>query len=195
MPPDAENPDSLPNPRTSPQHLERIAETFDREHPKLLRWLLGKAPREDAEDILGEAFTQVQARPPQSVSRLAAYVRATVENLLANYYRDKAAHRRKLVSLEPEKSGTAVSPEPALIEQQLKDLIGRTVERMEPLYRFALQLRLYEDLSTQEIVARFAERGIQLTERTVQRYLEQGYEICRLALMTSEKPKQERANE
>ena len=193
MPPDAENSDSLPDAPVHPQHLECIAETFDREHPKLLRWLLRKAPRQDAEDILGEAFTQVQARPPQSVSRLAAYVRTTVENLLANYYRDKAAHRRKLMCLEPENLATTVSPEPEVIEQQLKALIGHTIERMEPPHRLALQLRLYEDLSTDEIVARFAERGIQVTERTVQRYLEQGYEICRLALATSKEPKKERS--
>ena len=63
MSPDAENLDALPDVPVHPQHLERIAETFDREHPKLLRWLLRKAPRQDAEDILGEAFTQVQAWP------------------------------------------------------------------------------------------------------------------------------------
>lgn len=193
MLPDTESPEPLPAAPIDPEHLERIAETFDREHPRLLRRLLRKAPRQDAEDILSEAFAQLQARPHQSVGRLAAYVRTTVDNLLANYYRDRAARDRKFAWLEPEKALTAASPEPDVIEQQLKDLLGHTVNCMEPHYRLALQLRLYEDLSTEEIVTCFAERGIQVTERTVQRYLEQGYEICRLALVTPEEPDKERS--
>lgn len=193
MSPDAQKRDSPSDAPVTPEHLDRIAETFDREYSSLLRWLQRRAPRADAEDILSYAFTQLLAQPYASVSRMAAYVWTTAENLLANYYRNKAVRCRKSALLEPGDSIAAPSPESTVIEQQRKDLLGRAVDRLDAGQRLALQLRLYEDLSTEEIAVRFAALGISVTERTVQRYLKQSYESCRQELETSEEPKKERS--
>ena len=194
MAPNPENSDSLTDATpVSPEHLERIAETFDREYPRLLKRLLRRAPRSAAEEIAATSFAQLLKQPYASVSRLAAYVRATAENLLFNYYRDTASRRSKLTLLEPEKSTTAPSPEAEVIDNQLKERLAYVIDHMDPELRLALQLRLYEDLSTQEIGEHFAARGIDVTERTIQRYLEQAIEICRQALVSSEEPKWERS--
>jgi RNA polymerase sigma factor (sigma-70 family) len=191
MAPDTEKPDPLPDAPASPEHLERVAETFDREYPRLLRWLLQKAPREDAKEILSEAFTQLVEQRDTAVSWMLAYVRKIVNNLLKNYYRDKAARRSKLVLLELEDSERVPSPESALIEQQRRDRLKHVIAHQEPRLRLALQLR-NEGRSHKEIAAYFAAEGIPITERTVQRYLKQVYEICRQELETSEEPKKER---
>jgi RNA polymerase sigma factor (sigma-70 family) len=181
---DPEKSDFLSDVPVSSEHEERVAEVFDREHPRLLKSLLRKAPRQDAEDILSKAFTKVLDHPSASVSNLIAYLGQTIHHLLVNYYRDKKLRRNKLELFESEESGTVPSPEVEIIEQQHRDALNRVIDGMKPRVRLAMQLRLYEDLSTPEIVARFAERGIRVTERTVQRCLDRGYEMCRQALET-----------
>ena len=162
-------------------HAERVEKLYILEHGNLRARLCRKAPREVAEDIVAQAFANALSRA-HSVANLGAYVRATAANLLINYYRDQKAHRAKLIKLIPGESQTYHSLEASAMEEERQKLLTDVIDRLPPRRRMAFQLQFSEGLSISEIVARFAERGFKITERTVRRDISVGYESCRQAL-------------
>jgi RNA polymerase sigma-70 factor (ECF subfamily) len=123
-------------------------------------------------------------------------VHRTAANLLANYYRDREVHRAKLVKLIPEETQTCHSLEASAMEEERQKLLLDVIDRLPPRCRMAFQLVFSEELSISEIVARFAERGFKITERTVRRDISVGFETCRQALEAFEGKRLERdANE
>jgi RNA polymerase sigma factor (sigma-70 family) len=193
MSPDAEKPDPSRAGEATKAHEERVAELFRRDNKKLRKWLCRKAPAEVADEILAQAFTKVLETESGSISHLRAYLYRTASNLRANYYRDKEAHRGKLVLLQLEEPQTALSPESSLSAQQRDEVLNKAIDGLPARCRAALQLYLWESLSIREIVAYFAARGVRVTDRTVQRDIHRGYETCRRALKASEEPRQERS--
>ena len=173
-------------------HAERLAELYTREYGRLRARLCRKAPREVAEDIVAQAFANALSTAPHSVANLLAYVRATAANLLVNYYRDRKVHRAKLVRLIPEETQTCHSLEASAMEEERQKLLTDVIGRLPPRCRMSFQLQFSEGLSISEIVARFAERGFEITERTVRRDITVGYESCRQALEAFEGKRQER---
>jgi RNA polymerase sigma factor (sigma-70 family) len=177
---------------TNEAHAERVEELYILEYDRLRARLCRKAPREVAEDIVAQSFANALSTAPHSVANLRAYVRATAENLLVNYYRDQKAHRDNLVRLIPEETQTCHSLEASAMEEERQRLLTDVIDRLPPRRRMAFQLQFSEGLSISEIVARFAERGFKFTERTVRRDITVGYESCRQALEAFEGKRQER---
>lgn len=179
-----------PSKEANEAHAERTKELFISEYGRLHARLCRKAPREVAEDIVAQAFANTLSTA-HSVANLRAYVRATAANLLVNYYRDREVHRAKLVRLIPEETQTCLSLEAAAMEEERQKLLTDVIDRLPPRRRMAFQLQFSEGLSCSKIVARFAERGFEITERTVRRDISVGYETCRQALEAFEGKRRE----
>jgi RNA polymerase sigma factor (sigma-70 family) len=184
MRPDIENTEvSFDEPKT---HAERVAEVFRRKYKSLRKQLLRKASADVVEDILAQAFQQVLARPLSPVAEMYGYIWLAAKNLLANHYRHQEVRRTKLKVLAAEETETGCSLEASTLDDERRRLLVETIQGLPPQYRLAFRLRFYEELSNKEIVARFAEHGINITERTVLRYIDKVYDTCRQVLERSE---------
>ena len=170
-------------------HAERVTEVFRHHRESLFAWLRRKAPKNDAEEIVDRAFTNVleMGKSLCSVSNLVAYVRKSATHQLINYYRDRSARRKKLVLLIPEGSETGDSLESIVLKEELQGALMRVVRELPPRCRMAFQLRVWEGMSCKEIAARLAEQGLSVTERTVLRDISFAYEACQRALEAWEK--------
>jgi RNA polymerase sigma factor (sigma-70 family) len=193
MSPDAEKPSSPLTGEAAKARADGVSELFLVESGRLRRWLRRKTPRDAADEIADQAFTNLLATDTRTITNLRAFLYRIAHNLMVNYHRDKQRRRDKLVLLKPEESQTAPPLESSLMDEDRRKLLKKALDGLPPRCRMVLQLRLFEDLSDTEIVARLAERGLTVKEHTVRRYLVRGYEICRQALEASEEPKQERS--
>jgi RNA polymerase sigma factor (sigma-70 family) len=191
MSPDPEKPSSSLTGEAAKARSDGISELFHVENGRLRKWLRRKTPRDAADEIADQAFTNLLAKDARTITSLRAFLYRTAHNLMVNYLRDRQRHRDKLVLLKPEESQSAPPPESSLMDEDRRKLLNETLDGLPARCRMALQLRL-DGLSDIEIVARLAERGVTVKVHTVRRDLKYGYEICRQALEASEEPKQER---
>jgi RNA polymerase sigma factor (sigma-70 family) len=191
MSPDTEKPVAPPVDGVNRSHVERVMEVYRRAYTKLHRALCRNASREDAEDVLSHAFEKVLTHPSSSVRKLEAYVYRAAHNLLSNHYRNRQVRRDKRESLAAEEPTTCDSLESLALEEERRRLLMQVIDKLPARCRMAFQLRFYEELSSKEIVARFAEHGIDIGERTVLRYIDQVYDACRRALAAAGDPTQE----
>ena len=147
---------------------------------------------EEARDIASQAFAEVLARRPGAVSFLGAYLYRTARNLALNRLTHKAMCRRKepVLSYEPD---SQPSPELVEAEEERLAVLKRALATLPPRLHRVLVLRVWDELSCEEIASRFQTFGIQLTARTVQRYLAEGLERCRQAIAAAESPVRRRA--
>lgn len=173
------------------EHGERVAEVYDRHYKALRRKLLRIAPRDVAEEVLSHAFEKVLSQPLPAVRDVQAYLYRTANNLLSNHYRDRRVHQDKLQLLVAEETATCDSLESETLEEERQNLLIKVIDGLPPRCQMALRLRLWEGVPNKEIVVWFAQRGIEISERTVLRYIEHAYEICRQALVAWEDPTQE----
>jgi RNA polymerase sigma factor (sigma-70 family) len=165
-------------------HAARVTEVFVHHRGRLFAWLCRKAPRDEAEEIVAKAFINVleAGKSVYPVGNLPAYVYKSARNQLSNFYRDRTVRRARLVRLIPEGMETCDSLESVVLKEERQNALIGAINRLPPRGRMAFQLRMYEGLSCKEIAARFAERGLNVTERTVLRDIRSAYEACRRAL-------------
>jgi DNA-directed RNA polymerase specialized sigma24 family protein len=185
---------------SEPEVRERVTEVCKRDFRKLVTLVIRRLSRDAgdkrdvAEEIVAQSLLQVLLKGPlQSVPRISAYWRATVENALRNLFRHADMRRRIAAALAYEHS-----PEPSLessylereLMQERKRVLQQVIENLPARTRMAFQLRVWEELETREIVARLAVEGIEVSERQVLRYVEAGWEACDRALEAYEAGKE-----
>jgi len=175
------------SPPSEPVHDQHLADLFTRYHAKLVKSLVARTRSwEEARDIASQAFVEVLSQRPGAVSFLGSYLYRTARNLAINRLAHAAMQKRKepIVGYEP--TGTHPSPEPLWAEKEQIAMLRRTVESLSPRLRMAITLRIWDELSYEDIVSRFAAIGVDLNVRTVQRYVAEAFEQCRRAIRAAE---------
>jgi RNA polymerase sigma factor (sigma-70 family) len=186
-------------PITAPQsvesHAERVGQLFYRYHGKLVRFLAARTHSwEEARELAAQTFEQVLTHAaPRQIEFFRAYLYRTARNLATDQVKHRAMQRRKEPVMRFEGNSAGPSPEPERVEAERREVVQQAVERLAPRLKMALTLRIYDELSDAEIVSRFAAEGVQLTGRTVRRYLACAYEQIRLEILAAESPRPETA--
>jgi len=147
-----------------------------------VHWLVRQTgSRAAARDIADQAFSNVlQIANPAAVEDMRQYVFRAAHNLAARRSETTAIHRRlhKIISHEPQ-YGPVAPPESECLEQQRLQLLQQAVESLSPRMRLAFRLRFWEEVSYNEMVERFAQRGVHVNVRTIKRWVADGLERCR----------------
>jgi RNA polymerase sigma factor (sigma-70 family) len=172
-------------------HAKRVAELFEQYHTKLVKSLVPKTRSwDEAQDIAAQAFTELLALDqPGKVSFLGAYLYRTARNLLNNRWKARAIRSRDeaIVGYEPIRSDA--SPEPEWFDLERLEVLRQAIDRLPSRCHTALVLRVWHDLTYEEIVARLAATGVSVTIRTVERDVAFAIDFCRRKLKAAESPR------
>jgi RNA polymerase sigma factor (sigma-70 family) len=186
-------PESVASPPLGAAHKQRIALLFAEYHRKLEKYIWNKTgSREEAQDIASQAFTELLARNPGSVGFFERYLYRVARNLATDHLKHQSMRLRKQYLIHDETGGTSPSPESVLVDVERDINLGRAIEGLPPRVLMVFVLRILDGLPYDEIVARFAASGVQLTERTIRRYLERAFVACRREILAAESPDREK---
>lgn len=188
MSPDTPEPEAQEPLPESVTH-QRLTEVFRREYRKLVdrvyRGLSGdkKNRRDAAEEIVARAVLKVleKDRESDAIGNVVAYLRKAVQNELHNEHREDGKLHQTRLALEYELGGTAPSAEWICLSDEQRRLLQDAVEDLPPKCRAAFRWMMWEHLTPKEVVARFATKGIKITDRQVLRYRDAGCKACRRA--------------
>ncbi len=103
--------------------------------------------REDAEDLMIEAFARIMAKRPRiGAGNFKAYLYRTAHNLMAHFCRKNS--RMQVFSLEEADGlGGGTVPEDAFAAEEKRRILHLCMERIGPQLKEALWLVYFEDLS------------------------------------------------
>lgn len=154
---------------------------FYAEHHGWLRtWLRRRLGcSHSAADLAQDTFVRVLLRP-QVLSTLReprAYLSTLAKGVVSEHWRRQALERAYLDALAAMPQPLALSPEERLELLQTLDQIDAMLDGLAPKAREAFVLSQLEGLTYTAIAER-----LQTSERTVKRYMQQGFERC-LALV------------
>jgi RNA polymerase sigma factor (sigma-70 family) len=168
------------------RHEDRVAELFTRYYAKLVKSLVARTRSwDEARDIASQAFVEILSQRPGAVNFMSAYLYRTAKNIAINRLTHEVMRneKRSLVGYDPE---TRVSLEHLRDDEEHAALLRRAVASLAPRIRMAFVLRIWDELTYDEIVDRFADIGVELTVRTAQRYVAAAFEECRHAILGTE---------
>lgn len=158
----------------------RAFETLYRDNRSWLeQWLsrrLGSAW--DAADLSQDTFIRVLASP-QSVADLQeprAYLKTVGKRLLVNFYKRRSLEQAYLDALATLPADVAPSPEQCWQVLETLHALDQLLDGLPTAVRRAFLLSQLEGLGYREIAER-----LQVSERSVKRYMAQAYEHCLLA--------------
>jgi RNA polymerase sigma factor (sigma-70 family) len=173
------------------RHEDRVAELFTKYYAKLVKSLAARTRSwEEARDIASQAFVEILSQRPGTVNFLSAYLYRTAKNLAINRRTHEVMRneKRSLVGYEPE---TRFSAEYSWADEEHAAVLRQAVASLSPRIRMAFVLRIWDELSYDEIVRRFADSGVELTVRTAQRYVAAGFEASRRSILAADSASQE----
>ena len=132
-----------------------------------------------AADLAQDTFVRVLLRPQvlPTLCEPRAYLSTLAKGVISEHWRREALERAYLDALAAMPEPLALSPEERLELLQTLDEIDAMLDSLAPKAREAFVLSQLEGLT----YAVIAER-LQISERTVKRYMQQGFERC-LALV------------
>ncbi len=149
-------------------------------HGWLRIWLLRRLGcSHSAADLAQDTFVRVLLRPQvlPTLREPRAYLTTLAKGVVSEHWRRKALEQAWLDTLALLPEPLAMSPEDRLQLLQTLDEIDAMLDGMAPKAREAFVLSQLEGLTYVQIAER-----LQLSERTVKRYMAQGFERC-LAVM------------
>ncbi len=167
------------------RHEDRVAELFTKYYAKLVKSLVARTRSwDEARDIASQAFVEILSQRPGTVNFLSAYLYRTAKNLAINRITHEVMRnqKRSVVGYEPE---TRFPPEYSWADEEHAAVLHRTVASLPPRIRMAFVLRIWDELTYDEIVRRFADSGVNLTARTAQRYVAAAFEECRRSILAA----------
>ena len=180
--------DPNPAPRVPASHATRIEALFREEHPKLVHYLVARTGSwAEARDCAAQAFIQVLGmKDPETVNSLKAYLYTVAQNTATNRQKLAAIRRRIDGIARHEFASTSPSPEPLVFAEERLQVLQRAVESLRPLLRETVMYRFWDHLPIGEIVVRFAQRGVEVNKRTVERWLHDAVAECRRKIRAAE---------
>ncbi|QEI07147.1 sigma-70 family RNA polymerase sigma factor [Pigmentiphaga aceris] len=150
-------------------------------HQGWLRTWLGRrlGCAETARDLAQDTFVRVLLRP-QAVAGLReprAYLTTVARGLVVDHWRRRSLEQAYLETLASLPASDEPSPEEQLVVLQILDELDRLFEALAPRVREAFVLAQFGGLDYVQVAAK-----LNITERTVKRYMAQGFECCLLAM-------------
>jgi RNA polymerase sigma-70 factor (ECF subfamily) len=174
--------------RVCGEHALRIEALFREEHPRVVAYLVARTGSwAEARDVAAQAFTQLLVmKDPGAVNSFRAYLYTVALNI-AKDRKKLAAIRGRIVGIaRHEFTSTSPSPEPLLFAEERLRVLQEVVEGLRPLWREVLTLKYWEHLEVNEMVVRFAQRGVDVNKRTVERWLHDAVAACRRKVRAAE---------
>ena len=169
------------SPAADPQSPFSLSQLYGQHHPWLLRWLRGKLSCTDhAADLAQDTFVKLLATPGEPAFNLReprAYLTTVARRLLIDHYRRQSLEQAWLATLAQLPAPTAPSAEERLLILETLHQIDAMLDGLGVKVRTAFLLSQLEGMAYADIAAR-----LQVSERTVKRYMAQGFELC-LTLM------------
>nr|WP_260856003.1 sigma-70 family RNA polymerase sigma factor [Pseudomonas psychrotolerans] len=158
----------------------RTLQTLYRDHSGWLQaWLRRRLGSEwDAADLSQETFLRL-VRNPQVLGELQeprAYLLTIGKRLLINLQRKRSLEQAYLDALAELPEACAPSPEQRWVLLETLQALDELLDGLPPAVRLAFLLSQLEGLTYREIGER-----LQVSERTIKRYMAQAYEHCLLA--------------
>ncbi|MCO8164128.1 sigma-70 family RNA polymerase sigma factor [Pseudomonas sp. 21LCFQ010] len=168
---------------STPADYAPVQRLYTAHHAWLTGWLSRRVhDRSDAADLSQDTFLRVLSVPHQAedLREPRAYLATIAKRLLANLYRRRSledAWRDALASLPDEQAPSAESQ--AAILEALNE-VDQVLSKLSAKARQAFLMSQIEGYSQEEIAL-----TLNISVRTVQRYLLQGFEEC-IVLASSE---------
>jgi len=160
----------------SSRHLHRL---YCDHSGWLQAWLRRRLGSEwDAADLSQEAFLRL-VRNPEVLGELQeprAYLVTIGKRLLINFQRRRSLDQAYLDALAELPEACAPSPEQRWVLLETLQALDELLDGLPATVRHAFLLSQLEDLTYREIAER-----LQVSERTIKRYMAQAYEHCLLA--------------
>lgn len=162
----------------SPLHDTRTL--YSTHHGWLRGWLQRRLNCSDqAADLAQDTFVRVLLRP-QALAGLReprAYLTTIAKGLLTDHWRHQALERAYLETLAALPEPMAPSPEERLLWLEALQEIDALLDGLAPKARETFLLSQLEGLGYADIAER-----VGVSERTVKRYMVQGFECCLTAM-------------
>jgi len=153
---------------------------YSHHHGWLRAWLQRRLGcRDEAADLAQDTFLRVLLRPQalHGLREPRAYLTTIAKGLLADLWRRRALEQayREALALMPEP--LAPSPEERALVLQALHEIDALLDGLAPKARHAFLLSQLEGMAYADIA-----RELGVSERTVKRYMAQGFECCLVAM-------------
>ena len=169
------------SPAADPQSPFSLSQLYGQHHPWLLRWLRGKLSCTDhAADLAQDTFGKLLATPGEPAFNLReprAYLTTVARRLLIDHYRRQSLEQAWLATLAQLPAPTAPSVEERLLILETLQQIDAMLDGLGAKVRTAFLLSQLEGMPYADIAAR-----LQVSERTVKRYMVQALTQCILLL-------------
>jgi RNA polymerase sigma-70 factor (ECF subfamily) len=153
---------------------------YENNHDWLCQWLRRRLDSGDeAADLAHDTFLRVLRKPDESTGlrEPRAYLTTIARGILNDHWRRRSLEKAWLESLASLPSEFALSAEKMVSMQQALQQLDNLLAGLAPHAREVFVLSQLEGLSYAQIAAR-----LKLSDRTVKRYMAQGFELC-LSLM------------
>jgi DNA-directed RNA polymerase specialized sigma24 family protein len=174
--------------RATQLHIQQIGDAFDRCYGRLLKSLVARgATRSEAEEIVRRTFEQaLSMKMAGSASFLDRYLFGATRDPAATLFKNRAT--RQLNDVLPNSGSIPERPsaEAFWMERKRYEVLQRVIQELPAKCQMTMRLRIWNELSYPEIVARFSTLGIEINERTLRLYVRLGLERCRREILASE---------
>jgi RNA polymerase sigma factor (sigma-70 family) len=164
--------------RDTTQHF--VGALFARHRRDLLAYLRRRAGRDNAHDLLQEAFLRVLQRTGTAeIADPPAYLHRIAGNLATDFARRQKVETRLLV---PDASFDDTPSEEVPADERLEQndrsrLLTEAIDMLPPRCREVFVMRMHENIPQDEIAQRLG-----ITRNMVDRHIRVAIERCRLAL-------------
>lgn len=170
-----------PSPAAEPEGPSSMSQLYGEHHPWLQRWLRGKLSCTDhAADLAQDTFVRLLATPGERAASLRApraYLTTVARRLLIDHYRRQSLEQAWLATLAQLPAPVTPSAEERLLILETLHQIDAMLDGLGAKVRTAFLLSQLEGLAYADIAAR-----LNISERTVKRYMVQAFEQCILLL-------------